>query len=72
MICASGNAPRPRLIDLMADVQVGDFRVMPYGQAKSCVTLLRALNDGRRWSLRQAPEGHSTTSTVDYSIWRVA
>jgi hypothetical protein len=39
----------------MADVPVGGSRVMTWGKAKSCVTALRKLQDGRRWSLLPAP-----------------
>jgi hypothetical protein len=45
------KAPVHSLTEAVADMRVGDRRVMDYGCLKSTITRLRALQDGRRWSL---------------------
>lgn len=69
MIRATACAPRIKLVDRVAHVAVGDYVVMSYGDAKSCVTQLRALQDGRKWSLQPAPAGFEDG---DYAVWRRA
>jgi hypothetical protein len=70
VIADCARAPRaPTAVELMADVPVGGSRVMPWGKAKSCVTALRKLHDGRRWSLLPAP---STPDEPVYCIVRRA
>lgn len=69
MISTSANGPRTKLVDMAAHLAVGEYVVMVYGDAKSCITLLRALKDGRKWSLQPAPVGHDDG---DYAVWRCA
>lgn len=63
-------AMKPILVDELAPLNVGEFKVMPYGQAKSAVTLARALKDGRRWSL--VPCTEETGHPGEFEVWRRA
>jgi hypothetical protein len=49
---------------------VGEFKVMPYGKAKSAVTLARAQQDGRRWSLVACTD--ATGQPGEFEVWRRA
>lgn len=48
---ASTIAQKTTLTQAVADMRVGDRRLMDYPILKSTLTSLRALQDGRRWSL---------------------
>ncbi len=64
-------AQRPgRITDKAKGVPVGWSISIEYGEGKSLVTALRALHDGRRWSLVSNPA--SAPDTPTYTLRRFA
>jgi hypothetical protein len=48
----TSGPPRPKAVDKLAGMSVGDVRLMEYSEAQTAIKAARLLDDGRRWSLR--------------------